>query len=297
MRSDAILRRCAFILLSGASFAAFAQVPAKADSGDTAWMLTATMLVLLMTIPGLALFYGGMVRAKNLLSVLMQCFAITALISVLWMLYGIQRGLQHGRHAGRRNQPALVRRRPRPRDVRRHDACKPVRPRSGKRVRDVPADLRDHHAGPDRGRGGRAHEILCPAGFHRCLVQRGLSADGAHGVGRPGFIPRRSGRARFRRRHGRAYQCRHRRSGRLPGAGTAARLSACADAATQPRLHADRRQHAVAGLVRFQRGLGGSRERQRRHGDAGDPGRHRCRGAWPGWRPNGSSIAAPACSA
>ncbi len=61
---------------------------AAIDSGDTAWMLTATMLVLLMTIPGLALFYGGMVRAKNLLSVLMQCFAITALISVLWMLYG-----------------------------------------------------------------------------------------------------------------------------------------------------------------------------------------------------------------
>ena len=51
-------------------------------------MLTATMLVLLMTIPGLALFYGGMVRAKNVLSVLMQCFAITAPISVLWMLYG-----------------------------------------------------------------------------------------------------------------------------------------------------------------------------------------------------------------
>jgi Amt family ammonium transporter len=88
MRSDATFRRCAFAVLSGAPFAAFAQAPAKADSGDTAWMLTATMLVLLMTIPGLALFYGGMVRAKNLLSVLMQCFAITALISVLWMLYG-----------------------------------------------------------------------------------------------------------------------------------------------------------------------------------------------------------------
>src|SRR6185312_187762 len=57
---------------------AFAQGAVQADSGDTAWMLTATMLVLLMTIPGLALFYGGMVRAKNLLSVLMQCFAITA---------------------------------------------------------------------------------------------------------------------------------------------------------------------------------------------------------------------------
>jgi len=68
---------------------AFAQAtPVKADSGDTAWMLTATMLVLLMTIPGLALFYGGMVRAKNLLSVLMQCFAITAVVTVAWFAYG-----------------------------------------------------------------------------------------------------------------------------------------------------------------------------------------------------------------
>jgi len=58
------------------------------DSGDTAWMLTSTALVLLMTIPGLALFYAGMVRAKNILSVMMQCFAITALVSVLWALYG-----------------------------------------------------------------------------------------------------------------------------------------------------------------------------------------------------------------
>ena len=58
------------------------------DSGDTAWMLTATALVLFMTIPGLALFYGGMVRSKNVLSVLMQCFAITALMSVLWTVYG-----------------------------------------------------------------------------------------------------------------------------------------------------------------------------------------------------------------
>jgi len=65
-----------------------AAAPTHIDSGDTAWMLTATAFVLLMTIPGLALFYGGMVRAKNLLSVLMQCFAITALVSVLWMVYG-----------------------------------------------------------------------------------------------------------------------------------------------------------------------------------------------------------------
>jgi Amt family ammonium transporter len=58
------------------------------NSGDTAWMLTATALVLFMTIPGLALFYGGMVRSKNILSVMMQCFAITGLMSILWFVYG-----------------------------------------------------------------------------------------------------------------------------------------------------------------------------------------------------------------
>jgi Amt family ammonium transporter len=57
------------------------------SSGDTAWMLTATALVLFMTIPGLSLFYAGMVRAKNALSVMMQCFAITCLITILWVLY------------------------------------------------------------------------------------------------------------------------------------------------------------------------------------------------------------------
>lgn len=63
-------------------------VAAVLNTGDTAWMLTATALVLFMTIPGLSLFYGGMVRAKNVLSVLMQCFAITALVTILWMVYG-----------------------------------------------------------------------------------------------------------------------------------------------------------------------------------------------------------------
>ncbi|MDB4151690.1 ammonium transporter [Pseudomonadales bacterium] len=56
------------------------------NSGDTAWILTSTALVLFMTIPGLALFYGGLVRSKNVLSVLMQCFAITCVVSVLWLV-------------------------------------------------------------------------------------------------------------------------------------------------------------------------------------------------------------------
>ena len=69
--------------------AAPAAAPApKVDSGDTAWMLTSTLLVILMTIPGLALFYGGLGRSKNMLSVLMQVFVIFSLVSLLWAIYG-----------------------------------------------------------------------------------------------------------------------------------------------------------------------------------------------------------------
>ncbi|MGE0006352.1 MAG: ammonium transporter [Parvibaculaceae bacterium] len=65
-----------------------AQAAATVDKGDTTWMLTATILVILMTIPGLALFYGGLVRAKNVLSVLTQVFVCFSLIGILWVIYG-----------------------------------------------------------------------------------------------------------------------------------------------------------------------------------------------------------------
>jgi Amt family ammonium transporter len=68
----------------------------KLDSGDTAWMLTSTALVLMMTIPGLALFYGGMVRKKNVLSTVAQSFAITCLMSVLWMVCAYSLAFQDG---------------------------------------------------------------------------------------------------------------------------------------------------------------------------------------------------------
>ena len=67
---------------------AAAEEAATLNSGDTAWMIVATVLVLLMTIPGLSLFYGGLVRAKNILSILVQCFAITCLMTILWLIYG-----------------------------------------------------------------------------------------------------------------------------------------------------------------------------------------------------------------
>jgi len=68
----------------------------KLDSGDTAWMLTSTALVLLMTIPGLALFYGGMVRKKNVLATVMQSFAVTCLVTVLWMIVGYSLAFTEG---------------------------------------------------------------------------------------------------------------------------------------------------------------------------------------------------------
>ncbi len=75
------------MLLSAGLLPALAHAQsADIDSGDTAWMITATALVLFMTLPGLAAFYSGLVRVKNVLSVLMQCFAITCVVSLLWVI-------------------------------------------------------------------------------------------------------------------------------------------------------------------------------------------------------------------
>ncbi len=76
------------LLLVAVPSAAFAQGEGPVDSGDTAWMIAASVLVLFMTIPGLSLFYAGLVRAKNVLSIMMQNFATVALITLLWVIYG-----------------------------------------------------------------------------------------------------------------------------------------------------------------------------------------------------------------
>ncbi|TPI45185.1 ammonium transporter [Mesorhizobium sp. B2-9-1] len=80
-----------------AATAAAPATPAPAlDTGNTAWMLTSTALVLMMTIPGLALFYGGMVRKKNVLATIMQSFAITCLVTVLWFMFGYSLAFSDG---------------------------------------------------------------------------------------------------------------------------------------------------------------------------------------------------------
>ena len=86
-----------FLLLAGFSGVSLADAAAPVpNKGDVAWMIVATVLVILMIIPGLALFYGGMVRAKNMLSVLMQVFVIYALIAVLWAIYGYSLAFTEG---------------------------------------------------------------------------------------------------------------------------------------------------------------------------------------------------------
>ncbi len=79
------------LLLPQSSFAAD-----SIDTGNTAWILTSTALVLFMTLPGLALFYGGLVRTKNVLSVLMQCFAITCIVTILWVVAGYSLAFSDG---------------------------------------------------------------------------------------------------------------------------------------------------------------------------------------------------------
>ena len=227
IRGETVLRGALALLPLLAPALGHAQDAAPVlDTGDTAWMLTSTVLVLFMTIPGLALFYAGMVRSKNVLSradaVLRRHRADHHPVGDL----RLQPGVRHDGHGRGRGQPALVLRWPgqglhvhhQPRDAHRDDP--------GVGVRDLPAHVRDHHPGADRRRLRRAHEVLRDAAVHRALVHVRLPADGAHGVERRRRADVGLGRARLRRRHGRAHQRGHRGSGRLPRARQAQGLSA-----------------------------------------------------------------------
>ena len=78
------------------------------DSGDTAWVLASTALVLLMTLPGLALFYAGLVQSKNALSVLMHCITIAALASVVWVVCGYSLAFEAGNALAQSDQQRRV---------------------------------------------------------------------------------------------------------------------------------------------------------------------------------------------
>ena len=158
-------------------------------------MLTSTALVLMMSVPALALFYGGMVRSKNMLSVLMQVFVVFSLITVLWCIYGyslaftegnaffggFDRLFLNGTFDPAKGEFAMAA------TFSKGD----VDPGTG--VRRLPGDLRGDHLLPDPRRLRRAREVLGGADLHGALVHLQLRADRAHGLvlDGPGCVHRR----------------------------------------------------------------------------------------------------------
>ena len=149
------------------------------NKGDNAWMLTSTVLVLLMTIPGLALFYGGLVRSKNMLSVLMQVFYTVCIVTILWALYGYSlaftggsdfiggfskaflMGVTTGFEGG---------------DLQRR------RQHLGADLHLLPDDLRGDHPRPHRRRLRRTHEVRGGRAVRPALGDADLLPDRAHGL-------------------------------------------------------------------------------------------------------------------
>ena len=113
------------------------------SAGDNAWMLTSAALVLLMTGPGLALFYGGLVRKKNILGTMMQSFAMMGLVTILWAIVRLLAGLRPRQRVHRRLRASFPARRSLDAEsrLRRHH--------SRADVHDLPAHVRHHHAGAD----------------------------------------------------------------------------------------------------------------------------------------------------
>ena len=252
-------RLAALAVLSCGCGTALAQAPG-ANGADTAWLLTATALVLFMTLPGLALFYGGLVRGKNALSILMQCFAITGVVSVLWLAVRLRPRLRRRRWRRRRSSAGSTRL---ARAASRATAVSGTVPEV--RVRDVPDDLRDHHAGADHR---RALPSACAS--PRCCGSRRLwlllvYVPVTHWVWGGGWLAKlgvmdfAGGIVVHVNAGVAALVCALVRR-------AAARLPAGVDAAAQPAADRGGRRHAVGGLVRFQRRQRARRQRLGRHG-------------------------------
>jgi hypothetical protein len=204
---------------------AYAATKDPLNSGDTAWMITSSALVLMMTIPGLALFYGGMVRKKNVLATLAQSFGATCIITVLWMIIGYSIAFTANPNAGTNNWIGgfnylfLA-----PMGLNAVSSLAGTIPESVYMFFQMtfaiitPALIAGALA--DRMKFG-LHVVHGPVADLRLLPHRPL------GVGRR--LAGHDGRAGLCRRHGGASQCRYRGAGDLPGLGQAHRAG--------PRAH------------------------------------------------------------
>jgi Amt family ammonium transporter len=163
---------CALAMLP-VSFAHADDVAATLNGGDTAWMIVATALVLFMTLPGLSLFYGGLVRSKNVLSVLIQCLAMAGVMSLLWVAYGYSLAFTPGGAEGS-SQQAII------------GGTSKLFLRGvtvDSLTGTIPESLRYHHPSAGGRCLRRTHALFRHAGFLGDLVHLFLPADLPHGLG------------------------------------------------------------------------------------------------------------------
>ena len=155
------------------------------DSGNTAWILTSSLLVLLMSIPGIALFYGGLVRQKNVLSVIMQTLFIVGVVSILWIAFGYSWAFDTS-FAESGNPLACV--------IGGFDKAFlhgiTLDTLTTGQIPEV--HVRHHHSGSDIGRIRRAHQVFGLHRIHRVMDHSGLFPHGTLGMGRR--IPSGNGR-------------------------------------------------------------------------------------------------------
>ena len=249
-RAAKLAAAISFAAIISFSTPALAQAP-EISAADTAWMMVATALVLMMTIPGLALFYAGMVRKKNVLATMAQSLAAVAIISILWVAFGYSLAfVGDGPWLG--DAGSLVSRRyvdGRGQSRRQDD------PRGA--VHALPDDVRDHHGGAGGRLGRRPDAVLGLSVVLGRLVRVRLYSAGALGLGRR--IPRQRRRDGFRRRPGGASECRSRRPGGCQGTRPPPRLWQRESVAVRPVAGGDRHRPAVGRLVRLQRRIGAGR--------------------------------------
>ena len=229
------------------------------DPAATAWLLAATAMVLLMT-PGLAIFYGGMVRTTGVLNMIMMCFISIPACTVAWLLGGLHRRVLRGRRRRADRRPLALRHaRHRPDDRTRNGARTPVR--------HLPTHLRDRHRRTRQRRHRRPRPVLGVGGLRPAVDRRGVRGGRALGVGAGRLAVQPRGAGLRRRACGRN---RLRRFGIGAGVGTrpAHRLQEGRHAPAQPAVRPARRRPAVVRLVRVQRRLGAGRQR---HGGGGLP--------------------------
>ena len=254
------------------------------NSGDTAWMLTSMAIVLMMTIPGLALFYGGMVRKKNVGDTVMTSFAITCLISILWLFFtyslafrsgtpfigGLDRAFLQNIISNTFNSAGVAQ------NIGTPNSLAPTIPESVYSMFQLTfAIITAALIAGSFAERMKFSAMLWFIGLWAIFVYSPI----AHWVWGPDGIFNSAQRqglgqsARFRRRHGGARQFRHRR----PDGGADAGQAQGNRPAAQHGFDHDRRLAAVGRLVRLQRRLGGERRHAGRHGDAGHAYRHRHR--------------------